>query len=141
MPRSAAAMRSTSCLSWGVGEDLPLAAFVGIDEGCVSAPAAIDMVVDTVVGEVGLCAAEPLEDGRLPVEDFIPLAEPWQAFGGALPEGNGVFGGFALPAACDGVDCLHGLTCLPTLIENRTIDQKLSGLVSSRRMTICRADA
>ena len=59
-------------LELGVGEDLALAALVGVDKGCVSAPAAIDMVVDAVVGEVGLGAAEPLECGGLPNRRLRP---------------------------------------------------------------------
>ena len=109
-------------LELGVGEDLALAALVGVDKGCVSAPAAIDMVVDAVVGEVGLGAAEPLECGGLPIEDFVPLAEPGEGVGCALPEGYGVVGGLASPVACDGVDCLHFSTCLPMFIEHHIID-------------------
>ena len=101
-------------LELSVGEDLAVAALVGIDEGCVAAPAAVDVVVDAVVGEVGLGAAEPAKFGRLPVEDFVPLAEPGEVFGGAFPEGYGVVSGFAAPPACDRVDCLHALSCLPT---------------------------
>ena len=99
-------------LELAVGEDLALTAFVGIYECRVSAPAAIYMVVDAVVSEVGSATAEPAKCGRLPVEYLVPLAEPGQAFGGALPEGYGVVGGFAAPSACDRVDRLH-FSCLP----------------------------
>ena len=85
------------------------------------------MVVDAVVGEVGLRATEPAKGGRLPVEHLVPLAEPREALGGSLPEGNGVFGCFAAQSVCDRVDCLHGLSpllgCIDISLSNRNFRQ------------------
>src|SRR5919107_903849 len=56
------------------------------DERRLVAPALLNLVIQAVVGRVDLAADEPLGEGRVPVEDLIPLLEPVQLLGPALPE-------------------------------------------------------
>ena len=60
----------------GVREDAPLAALVRVDERCVPAPPALDVVVDALPGEIRLRPAEPAEGGWVGLEHGIPAAEP-----------------------------------------------------------------
>ena len=69
-----------------VGVDAAFAALVEVDQGGVSAPAALYVVVERVVGQVGLCADKPLEGGRSPFQHPVPLAEPGQLVCCASPK-------------------------------------------------------
>ena len=62
----------------GVGEDRAVAAFVEVDERRVTAAAVADVMIQRVVGEVGLRADKPAERRRVPLEDAIPAPEPGQ---------------------------------------------------------------
>src|SRR5690349_10646223 len=55
-------------------------------------------MVDAVVREVRAPAAVPAERRRLPVEDALPLLEPWKRLGRLAPELLGVVGRALLPA-------------------------------------------
>src|SRR5258708_32367654 len=59
-----------------VGESLPLAAFIEIDQGGMPTPAALDVLVERIVGQVGLPADKPAEGGWRPLKDSIPGTQP-----------------------------------------------------------------
>src|SRR4051812_32606937 len=63
------------------------------DQGLLVAPTLLYLVVQAVVRHVDLAADEPLGEGRVPLEDLIPLLEPVQLFGPALPKALGIFRG------------------------------------------------
>ena len=67
-----------------------LAALVEVDQRRVRAAAVGDVVVERVVGEVGLRADEPAECREGPLERAVPLPEPRQASGRARPEAFGI---------------------------------------------------
>src|SRR5262249_2677303 len=82
--------------------------------GSLAAAAGLDVAVDAVVGQVGAAADEPLEGGRLPVQDLVPGAEPEEVAGGAVPEALRVLRGLATDALDDRVDEVHRCTPLMT---------------------------
>ncbi len=61
------------------------------DQGLLVALTVLDVAVEAVVGGVYLAADEPLGEGRVPVVDLVPLLEPVQLAGPALPEAFVVF--------------------------------------------------
>src|SRR5215208_8084992 len=56
------------------------------DEGGLVGPGVLHVDIETIVGSVGLAADEPLGEGGIPVENPIPLLEPVQLLGPALPK-------------------------------------------------------
>ena len=81
-----------------VGVDLPLAPFVQVNEGSVSAMAALHVIVERVIRHVGLRPDVPLEGWRRPFQHALPLAKPGQLLGSAPPESFRVLVGFVDPA-------------------------------------------
>ena len=92
-----------------VGADHPLAALVQVDEGGASALAGRHVVVDGVVGEIGLRADEPAERRRVGGVHLVPGAEPRQPPRRAFPEALGVPVSLVNPALNDRGDDLHGV--------------------------------
>src|SRR6266536_5716921 len=72
--------------------------------------AAIDVVVEAVVGEVGGGAGEPAEGGWLPVEHAVPAAEPGELLGGSGPQAVGIFQRLPLQRLYRRVEDLHPTT-------------------------------
>jgi hypothetical protein len=91
-----------------VGVSAALAQLVDADQGGVARPAVGHVVVEAVPAQVRLGAAEPLERGRRPVEDAVPLLEPRQALGFLRPEPVRVDPGLLLHAAHHRVHDVHG---------------------------------
>src|SRR3954470_19604826 len=56
------------------------------DQGVLVALTVLNMAVQAVVGSVDLAADEPLNEGRFPVADLVPLLEPVELPCPALPE-------------------------------------------------------
>src|SRR5262245_2629957 len=75
---------------FGVRERLPLAALVEVDECGVCAASVGDVVIERVIGEVRLCATEPAEGGKRPLERAVPVSEPGQRLRRSLPEAFGI---------------------------------------------------
>ena len=73
-----------------VGEQAAFTAFVDVDKSCTVAPAVRDVVVEAVVGEIGLGPEKPTETGKVPFEDAVPLAKPGQLISRLSPELFGV---------------------------------------------------
>jgi hypothetical protein len=72
---------------FGVGKGPGDAGLVTLpDQGCLLALALLYLVVEAVVGDVGLTSYEPLGVRRVPLEDLIPLLEPVQITGALRPE-------------------------------------------------------
>src|SRR5271157_3597717 len=61
-----------------VGIDAALATFVDVNQRRVSSPAAFYVIIERVVGQVGLRADVPLERRRIPLQHLVPLTEPRQ---------------------------------------------------------------
>ena len=95
-----------------IGEHTPFAALVQVDERRASAVARLDVSIDRVVREVGLCADEPLEGGRRPVEDLVPGPEPRKRLRRFLPERVRIAPRVLNPAIDDGIDECHGVYVL-----------------------------
>ncbi len=80
-----------------VGVEPALAAFVEVDQGRVPAPAALHVIIKRVVGQVGLCADEPLEGRRSPFQHPVPLAKPGQLLRRASPKAFRILFAFVDP--------------------------------------------
>ncbi len=61
------------------------------NKGLFVAPTLLYLVVEAVVGDVYLASAKPPGEGRIPLEDLIPLLEPVQLPGALRPETLVVF--------------------------------------------------
>ena len=69
-----------------VGEELRFAPLVHINQRRMATPPALHMVVEAIVGQIGLSADKPAKGREVPLEDAIPGAEPVQRGGGTGPE-------------------------------------------------------
>ena len=88
-----------------------LAALVDIDQRRMATPSSLHVIIETIVGQIGLPADKPAKGWKLPFKDAIPGAEPVQRGGGAGPEVVGVLLCLPAPAVDHGVDqmaCTHG---------------------------------
>src|SRR5439155_2600375 len=90
-----------------VREGLALAALVLGDERDALAVPGLDVMVDAVVREVRAPAEVPAERRLLPVEDALPLLEPWQRLGGLPPDAFRVVGSRPLPVRDAGIELHH----------------------------------
>ncbi len=106
----------------GVSEDAALAALVEVDEGRVPAAPACDVVVEGVVGEVGLGADEPAERREGPLEDAIPCLNHGSSPRGARPERLRIAKAVFNPSADDRIHGAHG--------GNHTVGPVLSASVA-----------
>src|ERR1700730_3061374 len=61
-------------------------------------PAALDVMVERIVGQIGLPASVPAECGRRPLEDAIPFTEPRQLFCRSPPKCFWILPGILNPA-------------------------------------------
>ena len=69
-----------------VGQDATFAVFTFPDEGGFVAVLALDMAVETGLGNVELATDKPLGVGAIPFEDFVPFLAPDEFLGVGRPE-------------------------------------------------------
>src|SRR5687768_5439053 len=92
-----------------------------IDQGCMATPPPLDMVIEAIIGQVGVATDEPAKGRKLPFEDAIPGTEPMQRSGSARPKGIGLLLRLPAPAVDDGVDELASTHGSPLLLVSARV--------------------
>jgi hypothetical protein len=90
-----------------VGEHVPFSALVQVNERGTPAVTRLDVPIDRVVREVGLCTDEPPEGRRRPVEYLVPCPKPRKRAGRFRPERLGLSPRILNPAIDDRIDECH----------------------------------
>src|SRR5260221_14017323 len=99
-----------------IGESLSLAALVDVDQGGMPTPAALDVIVERIVGEIGLSADVPAEGGGRPFEDAIPCTEPGQLLCCLSPKCCWILPGISNPTLHHGTHKIHVIAFLSVAV-------------------------